>query len=333
MLVIVVPLLQSADIAFDNLLAEIASSCGTYILKFICGTLFAVGTVSLALALKKNGIKASEAKLSKAKENVYLISFLGITCAVYLIYLFSQFAYVTDAFRSVLPQGFTASDYARRGFLQMCIVAGINLALIYAVTNFMNGERKSASVIKGECLFIGIFTFFIISSSVAKTVIYVQRFALTQLRLFSAVFAIFTAIAVLAVLIKIFFKKVAVFRICTVTGILLLTVLGFADVNAVIANNNADGYLSGKFSYVDVDYLERLDLSAVPALIRLENGCNEKHEHAYAMNARQSLKNLKNKYLGENSVSREAGSFNRTEYKGLKMLEEFFPKTTDLKIP
>lgn len=329
LLVTVIPLLQSADLPFENLLTEIASSCGTYIFKFICGTLFALCTVSLALALKKDTVKPKEIKLSKAKENIYLISFLGITCAVYLIFLFSHFAYVTDAFRSVLPKGFTASDYARRGFLQMCTVAGINLVLIYTVTHFMNGESKSASVIKGECLFIGIFTLFIISSAITKTAIYVQRFALTQLRLFSAVFAVFTAIAVLAVLFKIFFKKVAVFRICAVTGILLLTVLGFADVNTVIANNNVDGYISGKLSSVDVEYLERLDLSAVPALIRLENECNIKRDHTYAMNARQSLKNLRYKYFGENSVSREAGSFNRAEYKGLKLLEEFFSKNTD----
>jgi len=48
------------------------------------------------------------------------------------------------------------------------------------------------------------------------------------------------------------------------------------DVDCMIANYNVDAYLSGDLKEMDVESLSEYDVSAVPALLRLEAALEEK---------------------------------------------------------
>ena len=81
--------------------------------------------------MRKDEKKETVKKELKGIENVYVISFLSVLALVYLVYLFSQLAYFINGFFGILPEKFIPSSYARRGFFEMSVIAGINFVIIY----------------------------------------------------------------------------------------------------------------------------------------------------------------------------------------------------------
>ena len=326
-LIAVTLLLANADAAFESVLGKFTGA--ELVVKIVTGLIFAPFILSFFFALKKEDKKEYDGKpFGGMKENVYIISFLGVICAVYLLYLFSQFAYVTSALSGILPEKVLPAEYARRGFFEMCIIAGINLALVYLAQYLMGKQAKGRGAVKGECTFICLFTLFIIATAIAKMVIYINRFGMTELRICTSVFMLFIAVAFIALVVRLYVNNVPVFRIAATWATVLLIALGAVNIDAFVAEYNVDAFLDGRLSHVDIEKLEELDLAAVPALIKLENEGFKSSEinNAYSLKARQALIRLNSKYFveGEYNKSPEPGSWNYSDYRGKTELKKHF---------
>lgn len=326
-LVIVLPLLVSSDAAFEGLITDILDDLVETFAKILLGAAFGALLISYGFAHRMG--KPTEEKKSgfAGLEGVFVSSFLGMISLCYLAYLFSQLAYFFNGFAGILPKEFNAADYARRGFFEMSAIAVINLLLLFgtlALSKKKDGRLSLPVLIFS--LFIDLFTLVIISTALSKMVMYMNRFGLTRLRITTSAFMVFLGTVFLALFVKYFAPKTPVVKIGMVTGTCILLLLGFGNVDRVVAEYNIGAYRSGALTALDVDAIGELGATAVPYLAELTEDENEK----IAESARKQLdsKILAMYELRDGKFVRpkaELGAWNLTVSRAYQALEKYIP--------
>jgi len=276
-LVVVFPLLMTADGAFSSLVERIAerfpSSVGRILLNLLLAFALLPFTAGMLFSQRypKRPVKRSDGFApAHGVEPAITCGFLGILSLVYLTYLFSQLAYFFDGFAGLLPEGFeTNAEYARRGFFEMCGISAIDLLALFVALSTMKREGKAARAAGALAVFVDLFSLVLIATALSKMFLYVKTYDLSVLRLLTSVFMLVLALAFLLMLIRIFFCRFAYMRIFTVACACVLILLLFCNVRGFVADYNADRYLSGERDTVDVAYFRELGVSAAPALERL----------------------------------------------------------------
>ncbi len=184
--------------------------------------------------------------------------FAGVTpiCLLYLLYIVSQANYFFSAFSGRLPADMAYSEYARRGFFELCAIAVINLAVILFMLAFSKRriEGHSAALTfynTALCLF----TLFIIATALAKMIMYIGEFGLTRLRLYTSWFMVLLAVIFTVLLIRGFVPKLRTAAVISAAFIALFGVLCFSRPDALIAQYNITQYESGKLEKLDVEML------------------------------------------------------------------------------
>ncbi|MBE6749873.1 MAG: DUF4173 domain-containing protein [Ruminococcaceae bacterium] len=291
-LIIVVPLLMSSDDAFKGFVEMLFDNVALTLLEFAIGIVIAVMVITYCLTLKKENSKTVEIKGFGGVENAIIISFLSVISICYLTYLFSQLAYFFSAFKGFLPKDykFTYAEYARKGFFEMCAIAGINLVLILVV--FIISKKKNGKVNIASrlfCVFIGLFTLLIITTAISKMVLYIDTYGMTVLRLTTSAFMIFLAVVFIAVMLKLFIKRIRIIYTALITASIILLVLGIGNVNKVAADYNYYAYKNGLLeTEVDVYSFYELGDEGVPYLVKL---CDEQ-DLTLREDAREQVKSL-----------------------------------------
>lgn len=250
--VVVCALLMSADGGFEDMLGRIFD--GISLTEF---WIFLVGLpVSFLLFGVIYGAVSSKGKL-RTDEYLYEIraekrrfappalicAFTAPLLIVYALFFFSQFGYFISAFGGVLPEKFSASEYARRGFFELCAVAVINLAVIAAVNAFCKKDGKDTAL-KIVTVMLSAFTLILITTAESKMFLYIDRFGLTSKRVYTS-WAMFILAAVFVLIIISRFKK---FRAASVGAAIITAaalVLGFCGADGLIAKYDAKLIESG----------------------------------------------------------------------------------------
>ena len=269
-LVILIPLLISSDAAFEGLVGSLDWEFGSRaLIALVFGGLAALFLFTL-LFTSDQGPKKKDGTARKGVEPAAVAAFLGIIGAVYVLYLFSQFAYFTDAFRGLLPRGFTVAKYARRGFFEMCWIVAINLFLIVLALGLCRKDGgRIPGAVKGLALFLCVFSLILVATALSKMILYMGSFGLTRLRLTTSVFMVFLALVVLAVALRLFVKKLPVPQLAVTLGAVILIGLSLANVDGLVARYNVDAWRSGKLDSLDVQMICYLGDGAVPVLDEL----------------------------------------------------------------
>jgi len=270
-LFVIVPLLISSDDAFRGMMDNIVSSSAGNLSKALFGLILSVFVISYAFSLQKG--RKEQAKPVKIRdiENVYIISFLSAISVCYLLYLFSQLAYFFSAFSGFLPDGqITYAEYARKGFFEMCVIAVINLVIVFlALLIAKKKDGKVCNPIKTLTTFVAIFTCIIISTAISKMALYIGVYGMTVLRLTTSAFMIFLAVIFISVILRIFLTKINIVKIALIAAGGILLVLGTVNVNAVCAKYNYENYVSGQLDSIDVNALYELGDEGIPYLVKL----------------------------------------------------------------
>ena len=217
-------------------------------------------------------------RLDRLKKIPNAAVYAGVTpiCLLYLLYVISQSNYFLSAFSGKVPENMLYSEYARRGFFELCAVAVINLGVILFMLSFSKKSGKeSTPVLKIYAVIISGFTLFIIATAFAKMVLYISRYGLTRLRLYTSWFMVLLAVVFIVLAIRIFARKFPTAKILTVSFIIMFGMLCFSKPDKVIADYNVWHYVNGELEELDVDMLS--DLSAdgcVAALSIARNDLN-----------------------------------------------------------
>lgn len=269
-LLILVPLLMSADAAFEGLADRITLphlDWWTILVGLFVFLLAYPLSVSLARSRPQEELSPEkQGSVSPASVN----SFLIVISLLYGVYLFSQIAYFWNGFLGILPEGYSKAEYARRGFFEMVPLVIINLVILTCALRLVRREGNAApKSTRGLCLFLIVFSLFLLSTAASKMIFYIGSYGLTYDRLTASLFMIWMAVCLIAVGLRLFLPKTPYMKIAVISVLLLANLACWGDVDTLIARYNVQAYQSGILSEIDVYYLEDLGDSAVPYLAEL----------------------------------------------------------------
>jgi len=286
LLVAVVSLLMSADLAFETFLTGVFDSVHAraftpYLWQFILGipvALYLFGLIFGNIKQRYTDTITTEsmthgAQMIRIAPPTMIVSALVAFCLIYLLFFIIQAGYLFSAFDNVLPGAYTYAEYARRGFFELCAVAGINL-LVLAIAHLLTA-RKSDDIPHGlrvTTIIISIFTLLLIVTALSKMVMYIDSYGLTQLRVYTSWFMILLVLIFSTILIR-QFRSFNGSRVVIVGFVVLFLVLAYGNIDGVIARYNIDKYEAEKARGIDatLDINTLIDLSdaAIPHLYEL----------------------------------------------------------------
>ena len=269
-LLIVLPLLISADAAFEGLIAMLPDfNFGELFVTLVLGSvltcLLYTRSVALCHAPKPS---AAEGKIRHFNVLTVNTALIGLSL-VYGVYLFSQLAYFVGGFAGVLPEGFTMAEYARRGFFEMAALCAINLTIIALAVGLVEKEEKTPLSTELLCLFIGIVTVFFVITASAKMGMYIGSYGLTRLRVLTEVIMVFLGLATAVACAWLFVPKMPYMKVILIIALVMGAAVLWADVDTVVAAYNVSAYQAGALKSVDVEYLTTLSSGAVPYIAEL----------------------------------------------------------------
>lgn len=209
-------------------------------------------------------------KRSKGNSIIFITLYIPVI-VLYLVFFFSQFAYFTDAFKNILPDKLTYSEYAVHGFFEMCLVVAINLSLIIATLALCKkNERGSVPVIlKLEMTLFSLFSLVFGAIAIAKMVMYTNAYGLTHRRVYALWIIAALILMVLISALKTLFAKLSFFKASIAALAVIIFSVSFTNVDAIIAKYNVKWYKEGKISWMGEEALYELDKSSVPYLVEL----------------------------------------------------------------
>ena len=292
-----VALLVKADGAFEALTLSLLDRSLILILKIGMGLFAGVFVIAFALAMKKTDPETRKDPAPGKLDAVYAAAFTAVLCLCYCFYLFSQLAYFFDAFRGLIPAeyDFSFSDYARQGFFELCWIAGINFVVVFAVLILARPKNgRLHPVLKGTCTFICLFTLLVIATAVAKMVMYIKEYGMTELRVGTGAFMCFIVAVFVALTLRLYLPKVRVLRAALIGAACTVLLLGAGNYDGFIASYNAKTIYAENPGDSAVDELRDLGPDGVPYIVALTKNADPK----VAKRADEALYDLCYDYYG-----------------------------------
>ena len=280
---LIIVLLLSYDAQFEGMLNRIFSFSPETLFRTLGDLLFSIPIAMLLFgtlfSLSRRAKKTDSAEEAPLPFGRYRIVPAPLFCAaitpillVYVLFFISQWSYYVSAFTRVLPAGMTYAQYAREGFFQLFTVSLINALLLLALHLLLrspaDGKHRLRRVYSA---LLSLFTLILIATALSKMILYIGTYGLTQKRVYASVMMLFLAVLFLCVLIRQILRRFPSAAVTLATGALLLALLSLSNPDALIASYNVDAYLRGDLKSVDVEALEDLGDSAIPAMARLES--------------------------------------------------------------
>ncbi len=275
---VVLPLLATSDVAFGTLISKVFSNLFAFICAIVTTVIITPFAYAFLFSMKKKDLKDKSAPAIPDKTpKVVINTILSVLSVVYIVYLFSQLAYISKAFAFLLPEGYSAAEFARSGFFQMAVIAFINFAILFLCSALVKKtESKKLPVFtKSLLIFLCVFTVFYISTAFIKMMKYISLYGLTRLRVLTSIFMLMLAVIFIIILLRLIFTKFkyikAIILVCTLTMISV----SITDINTLIADYNYNQYKQGNIE-IDIEQLRSLGLSAFPTLVKLSEEKDEK---------------------------------------------------------
>lgn len=274
---VVLPLLATSDVAFGTLISKVFSNLFAFICAIVTTVIITPFAYAFLFSMKKKDLKDKSAPAIPDKTpKVVINTILSVLSVVYIVYLFSQLAYISKAFAFLLPEGYSAAEFARSGFFQMAVIAFINFAILFLCSALVkkNESKKLPVFTKSLLIFLCVFTVFYISTAFIKMMKYISLYGLTRLRVLTSIFMLMLAIIFIIILLRLIFTKFkyikAIILVCTLTMISV----SITDINTHIANYNYNQYKQGNIE-IDVEQLYSMGVSSLPVLVKLSEETEE----------------------------------------------------------
>ncbi len=151
-----------------------------------------------------------------------------MVAAVYMLFIAAQFRYLFGALTGHLYEGLTYSEYAVRGFWELCRVCLINLSIL-AFSFYAVKEDESAKIRTRACV-LCVISLALLGTAVSKMYMYISAYGLTPKRIISSVFLFWLVIFFVLVILDIY-SSIGRIRMGVFTGAVLFTLLFSFDLN------------------------------------------------------------------------------------------------------
>lgn len=254
---IVIILLSSADSIFADIFSGIGGIFDNInvinIFNISMRLLLIVisGIIFLNLILKVQEKHDDDYKNNNDSENdnsnySFTLKLLLITLnIVYLVFCFIQ---IKSLFAKVnISENFNYAEYARTGFFQLLFVSFINFIIIIASNKHSENNDKFTKILS---IFLVIFNFIIVISSMYRMHMYEAEFGLTYLRAFVYII-LFTEIAVfIPTIVYIFNTKFDFVKWCMIIVLFAYCSINFINIEKIIITKNVNRYGDIDYSYI-----------------------------------------------------------------------------------
>nr|MBQ8253081.1 DUF4173 domain-containing protein [Lachnospiraceae bacterium] len=252
LLLVIIPLLLSADIVFSDLVDTIFSKMFE---DFDFGILMGITMTTFIGLIFSQGILIElcgkhinpEVKEKKTMEPIIAITFTSVLTLVYLCFSVIQIVYLFIG-NMTLPDHYTYALYAREGFFQLLFVCVINLILVL----FCMSHYRDNKILKGILTVICGCTYIMIISSALRMLMYIGEYHLTFLRVFVllALFVLFLCLT--GVVISIFKPSFKLFTYMLVVVSVCYIAFSLSRPDTYIASYNIVTEASDMYYYYDL---------------------------------------------------------------------------------
>ncbi|MDD6799257.1 MAG: DUF4173 domain-containing protein [Firmicutes bacterium] len=200
----------------------------------------------------------------------FLCALTAPLCIVYVLFFISQAGYYLDAFSGIITTGFSAAEYARQGFFELCRVSVINAAVI-ALSAVISKKQdgKTPVPVRIMCSILSLFTLMLIATALRKMVLYIQNYGLTLKRIYTSWFMLLLAVIFILIIIKQVTRRLPFVKIAAAAFAVMFALLVYSDVDALTARTNINMYKSGHLETLDISAMSELSDSAVPFVAEL----------------------------------------------------------------
>ncbi len=324
---VVISLLSEADEVFGHWMKSITDmfvkvNMEDFIAQLIIG-LF-VGTIIFSylwsLYNDKNKLPDSRpeenTQIKKVWDPIVVLTMLISVNLIYVIFTIIQFTYLFGSVSSLLPEGVTYAEYARRGFFELILVTLINVSILISVINFTKKENViSAKALKILNSLLVACTMVMLLSAHFRMSLYEEAYGYTYLRVFTHAFMIFIFVILTATLIKVWKESLSLLKSYIVITIIAYIAINYFNADVFIVNNNIRRFNNPEINTIDTAYLSYLSDDAVPYMVELL----ESPDTQVSEDIRHQLFIRKEKLQEE----RDWQSFNLSHYKAKKILEGY----------
>jgi hypothetical protein len=244
--------IQGMKNQFSELIFHIIISIPTaaYIFGLVAGSVYKRG----CFIFKKEDLDKGVSTL-RLLPAATVYTLLGLVCSIYAIFVVSQLPYFFSAFIGERPDGWLIySEYARKGFFELCTITAINLSLLTATNLFSKKQSGVSPVLKFFNVLLALLTLLLISTAISKLALYIGAYGLSVRRLLPSVFLIFLAI-ICGGIIVMQKRQFSILRLAAITGAVILSLLCLFNPDGLVSRYNAKRYLSGTLNSFDVEIL------------------------------------------------------------------------------
>ncbi len=271
-------LLAAGDVVFNQKLIDFVNHhlTGAKILEYsIRLALILACSYLTAGAFLHAALQSNDGKLL-GEERPVIKPFLGFTesavvlggvAVLFAVFVLVQFQYFFGGQVNIGVEGYTYSQYARRGFNELVTVAFFSLLMIMALSTVTRRENNAQRrIYSGLSVAIVALVMVILVSAYQRLTLAIDWHGFSRLRLYPRVFLVWVGILFVVVVALEILRRERYFGFA-----FLLASLGFAvsltlvNVDAAIVKHNVPRVLEGK--NLNVPHLASLSEDAVPALL------------------------------------------------------------------
>jgi Domain of unknown function (DUF4173) len=276
-------LLSSADPIFANRLEDLINvfnidNLPEYIFRLVY-------ILIIAYALAGAFLHAAKISDEKIEEKTWVSALLGFTEAaivlgsvtvLFIVFVIIQFQYFFGGQANISLEGYTFSEYARKGFGELVIVAFFSLLLLLGLGAITQRETETQRrVFSGFGAGLVALVIVMLVSAYQRLVLYESAYGFSRLRTYTHVFMIWLGLLlVVVVVLEMLRRERAVGLTMVLTALGFIVSLNVLNVDGFIVEQNIQREVRGAASgtsqeRVDLDAQYFLDLSddAVPPLV------------------------------------------------------------------
>ena len=326
LMIVIVPLLASADDVFRYFLEQIPNlfidiNTGRFIAQLLVISIVTCLVFSYLSSLF-NPKSESTDKISNLKalspgtflDPITVTTLLVLIDALYVVFIAIQFSYLFGSLTDGLPANFTYAQYARKGFFELVAVTLINLVILLGNLNFVKASgRKIDKVVKILNTTLVVSTFIMLLSAHLRMSLYEEAYGFTYLRILTHAFMGYLFMLFSLSLAKVWRQSVPLLKSFLIVSIVAYMLMNYINVDKIIVKNNIERYNQG--APIDIPYLTTLSYDAVPELV---NFMNSTTDSMLENNLENGLK-YKRDFLAKD---RPWQSFNISEYNAKKILTQ-----------
>jgi len=276
-LLVFAALFSSADLVFAKHITDLAASLR---LENLPEYIFR-GILILLIGYFFSGIILYAAQRSSSlaligKEKPVVAPFLGFTeasiilggvIALFTAFVLIQIEYFFFGQANITQQGFTYSEYARRGFGELVAVAVFCILMIKALSELSKIDTtKKRKVFTGFTIGLVALVLIILVSAFQRLYLYETAYGFSRSRAYAHVFIIWLGLLLVSLAVMEIIRRQRAFANISLVVVIGFTVsLNLLNVDKFIANSNINRSIQAE--PLDASYLSTLSSDAIPALV------------------------------------------------------------------